>query len=153
MTPSNQKILAVFADAQNVSLFKHGKAILKFLSLQGEMLCLHAYHDWRSISKKKEEELLSDNWRCIDVPIVAKNEADRRLMEDVRHLCRFREPDILVLITNDGDFSTLVKSYIESGQQVIVIGHRGKVSRRLLRLLPSHIHFVEELNQSFPEAA
>lgn len=153
MTPRNHKVLAVFADAQNVSLFKHSKAILKFLSIQGEMLCLHAYHDWRSIPKKKEEKLVFDKWRCIDVPVVAKNEVDRQLMEDVRHLCRFREPDILVLITNDGDFTQLVKDSIQSGRKVFIIGCRGKVSRRLLRLLPNDVYFVEDLDQPYPEAA
>lgn len=155
MTPnsSKQPTVAVFADAQNVNLFRYSHAILNFVNSLGGAPCLYAYHHWRSISPKKEHKLQSQNWRCIDVPIIARNELDKLLINDFSDLCRFWQPDILVLITNDGDFAALVRYYLGTGRKVIVIGYEGKVSRKLQCLVPKSIYFTEKLYRSSSIAA
>ncbi|WP_035986832.1 NYN domain-containing protein [Leptolyngbya sp. KIOST-1] len=142
--------VAVFADAQNVNLFKHSTAILDFVNSLGDVPCLYAYHHWRSVPLKKEQKLQSQSWRCVDIPTIAKNEVDKNLMKDFVELCRFREPDILVLITNDGDFEKMVRPYLKPGRQVIVIGYKSNMSQKLRRLLPKGILFVENLRNALP---
>ncbi|MFQ4139586.1 NYN domain-containing protein, partial [Nodosilinea sp. PGN35] len=130
----------------------YSAAILNFVNALGDVPCWYAYHHWRSICPRKEEQLQLQSWRCVDIPIIAKNEVDKHLMQDFRDLCRFREPDILVLITNDGDFAKMVKSYLKPGRQVIVIGYKDKVSHKLRRLLPNGVYFAENLRDCLPAA-
>jgi hypothetical protein len=145
--------IAVFADAQNVNLFKHSSVILEFISRFGDNPYARAYHHWRNISLKKEQKLFFENWHCVDVPDGNRNALDYRLMKDFKHFCRFCKPDILVLVANDGDFSPMVSAYLKTGRKVIVIGYRGKVSRKLMRLLPSDTYFIEDLTRQLPSAA
>ncbi len=153
LNASRQLTVAVFADAQNVNLFRYSQAILNFVNNLGGVPCLYAYHHWRSISPKKEQRLQSQNWRCVDVPIIEKDKLDRQLMGDFDELCRFWQPDVLVLITNDGDFAAMVKSYLGTGRKVIVIGYEGKVSKKLRRLVPQSVYFAEALRRGLPIAA
>lgn len=145
--------VAVFADAQNVNLFKHSSVILEFIGRFGDTPYAWAYHHWRKISLVKEQKLFLQDWHCIDVPDSGRNALDYRLMKDFKSFCRFCKPDILVLIANDGDFSPMVRDYLKTGRKVIVIGYRGKVSRKLMRLLPSDTYFIEDLSRQFISAA
>ncbi|TVP69072.1 MAG: NYN domain-containing protein [Leptolyngbya sp. LCM1.Bin17] len=151
----SQFTVAVFADGQNVNLFKHTSAIATMISRFSDKFCLYAYHHWRKISVKKEIKLQRYNWRCIDVPITSKNGLDQRLMQDFYHLCQFWQPDVLVLVTNDGDFAPIVKEQLTMGRQVKILGYKGKISKKLTQLLPNDIYFIEDLYQDeeLPKAA
>lgn len=142
----SQLTVAVFADGQNVNLFRHSLAILRFIDSLSEAPFLHVYNCWRSISHKKQRKLQSQCWRCIDVLGETKNDLDNCLIKDVSNLCRVWIPDVLVLVANDGDFAPMVRSYLKTGRKVIVIGNKGKVSKRLQNLLSAKdIYFVEDL--------
>ena len=150
---SKKATVAVFADAQNVSLFRYSCDILSFANSLGDAPCLYAYHHWRSISPKKECKLQAQNWRCVDIPATTKNALDKQLMNDFEDLRRFWEPDILLLITNDGDFASMVGDYLGSGRKIIIIGHKGKVSKKLKSLPSIEIYAVEDLHRQFFLAA
>lgn len=139
--------VAVFADGQNVCLKKYGSAILDFVNSLGDVPFLYAYHHWRTIPEKTEHRLQLQGWQCIDVAVKEKNELDKRLMGDFTRLSGHWMPDVVVLVTGDKDFLPLIKSCQKSGRRVIVIGRHDNVSRRLQKLNPEGVFFVEDLQR------
>jgi hypothetical protein len=142
---SCQKTVAVIADGQNINLWQHNEVILSFVFSLGEVTLLWAYHHWRSISRPKEQKLWDQRWQCLDIVSKAKNALDRQAMDDFNRICPHLSPDILVLVTNDGGFAPFIRHHLQAGRKVIVIGRRGDMSHRLLKLLPNDIYFIEDL--------
>jgi uncharacterized LabA/DUF88 family protein len=144
--------VAVFADCQNVgSLFEYRQAVLTFVKQFGPVPLLWAYHYWREMKLLRELQLQSDGWQPIDVPIQDKNALDEQLIRDCHRLCRQPFIKVVVLITGDKDFAPLVKSLISQNKQVIVIGRRGHVSRKLSALVPHDTYAIEDLPGALPQ--
>ncbi len=148
LSGSCQKTVAVIADGQNINLWQHNEVILNFVSSLGDVALLWAYHHWRDIARAKEQQLWDQRWQCLDIVSKAKNALDRQAMEDFNRICPHLSPDILVLVTNDGDFAPFIRHHLQADRNVIVIGRSGDISHRLLRLLRSDIYFVEDLYRS-----
>jgi hypothetical protein len=148
---NNQLTVAVFADGQNVCLKKYGSIILDFVNSLGDIPFLWAYHHWRTIPQEIEHRLQLQGWQCVDVAVKTKNELDNRLISDFNRLSHHWMPDILVLVTGDKDFSSLVKSCQASGRRVIIIGRQNNVSKRLQKLNPKDVFFVENLRSANPK--
>jgi hypothetical protein len=151
-TPCSDTLVAL-ADCQNVNLCKHSKAIAKFLSSLGDPAVLWAYHNWGDIKETLKRRVRHHGWQCAVADTDGKNALDDQSMHDFIRLCRSWVPNILVLITNDGDYAPLVNHALKLGCRVIVIGRRGCVNHRLSRLLPNDIYYVEDLYLRLDQAA
>ena len=137
--------VAVAVDGQNVGLWKNSHAILSFAASLGTVSIQWVYHNCRKLKPCREARLQDQDWQFIDVATCTKNELDRRMMAALRKLCQSQPPDILVLVTNDKDFSPLIQEIHHQGIKVFVIGRRKDMSNRLKRLLPNDIVYVEDL--------
>lgn len=59
-------------------------------------------------------------------------------------------PDLVILVSGDGDFVKLVSTLQKLGKNVIVFGQRGNVKQKL-KELADEFHFVDELSQLVAE--
>ena len=137
--------VAIFADGQNVNLFKYSQAIIDFAEQLGEVPILWAYDYWRRFKESVQQKLHTDGWQCLDIAGSIKNRLDDLLIKDCQQLCRSWQPDVIVLISGDKDFECLVKTHLAQGRRVVVIGRRDHVSKRLKRWIPNDVYFVEDL--------
>lgn len=143
----NRPTVAVAVDGQNVGIRKNSNAILKFASNLGAVSIQWVYHNCRRLKPDYEARLQDQDWQFIDVAVSTKNELDRRMMTAIKKLCTSQPPDILILVTNDKDFSPLVEDVQKRGVKVIVIGRRSGMSKKLKRCLPNDIFYIEDLKQ------
>jgi len=148
--PEKSRKIVVLADYQNVPLVKrrrniNGRAIVSFVERLGNICLLLAYNHWRALGIENERLLTTEGWTCIDVPFTEKNAVDKHLIQDYQRSFQHMSPDIVVLISGDGDYAPLVRSLRKEGIRVVVIGWQGYVNHRLLRLLPDDVYFVQDL--------
>ncbi|MEB3288725.1 MAG: NYN domain-containing protein [Leptolyngbya sp.] len=137
--------VVIAVDGQNVGLWKNSNAILKFASDLGTVSIQWVYHNCRNLRPSRESRLQDQDWQFVDVAVSAKNELDRRMMADIKKLCRSQPPDVLILVTNDKDFAPLVEDMQRQGVKVVVIGRRHGMSKKLKRCLPNDIVYIEDL--------
>lgn len=146
-TQRRRSIVAVAVDGQNVDLLKNSSAILQLASKFGTISIRWAYHDWRKWKLSNQKEIQSQGWQCLDVADRSKNGLDRCMMADCRKFCASHPPDVLVLVTNDGDFAPLTKELLAQGIKIIVIGRRNGMSEKLKLCLPNGIFYIEDLQR------
>lgn len=140
--------VAIFADGQNINLFKHSQPIIAFAKTLGRISQLSAYHNWRQLKETKAQKLLTDGWLCIDIAGNGKNKLDALLIQHCQRLCSTLKPDVVVLVTGDSDFRCLIETCQRSGQRVVVIGRRNYVSHCFHRLIPKGVHYLEDLRMA-----
>ena len=118
---------------------------MDFAQLRGDVVTKNVYsHWWRETSESKDV-LDRCGFERIDVWGEFKNSADWELKSDCRaELDSSWSPDIIILVSGDGGFASLVRELQLHGKHVIVFGRQGVTSRKL-RWLADEFHFAEEL--------
>lgn len=148
MTNPHRLLISIYVDHQNVHLTPIlASQLLEFVKSQGHLMDVKVYYnslDPAQVSAK--DKLQSFGFKWIDVPCPLKNSADNRLMADwIDDIYSNRPPDIIILVSEDGDFVNSVRNLKDRGIKVIGFGKRGYVKQSLKELVGSDFHFVDEL--------
>jgi NYN domain len=147
-TKQFQALVSIYVDHQNVHLTQClASQLLEFAKSQGHLMDVKVYYnslDPAQVSAKDKLQSFSFKW--IDVPCPLKNSADNRLMADwIDDIYSDRPPDIIILVSEDGDFVNSVRNLKDRGIKVIGFGKRGYVKQSLKDLVGNDFHFLDEL--------
>lgn len=146
-TNKQKDFIAIYCDLQNVySTQVHANLLLDFAKSKGRLIGKNVYYNSHSKSQNSAKYALeSIGFKCVDVPCVIKNSADNQLMADcLEDIDNNMSPDIVILVSGDGDFAKLVRTLQKLGKKVIVFAQRGNVKQKL-RELADEFYFVDEL--------
>lgn len=125
MNPNNKKI-AIFFDSDNLSA-NYVDTIYKHLKTYGNIVISKAYIDWSSSHAKPwQEKLQIFGIEPIQVfsNIKGKNASDIKIAIDVCNLVNNKEIDILVLVSSDSDFTSLIIDIKSKFVKTIVFGEK-----------------------------
>jgi hypothetical protein len=145
---SQQKpFVALYCDLQNVySIQDIANLLLAFANSVGRLICKKVYYNSQCKNQvSAKDALASIGLNCFDVPCPIKNSADNQLIADcIEDVDNNLSPDIVILVSGDGDFAKLVRTLQKLGKKVIIFAQRGNVKSRL-KDLADEFHFVDEL--------
>ncbi len=148
-TPANELKLgvAIYWDFENVRVPHQAKWLMDFAQSRGDVVTQKVYSHWRRETGISRCKLDRYGFERIDVLEEGKNSADLKLKSDCRaELLSNLSPDIIILVSGDGDFTSLVRELGFYGKKVIVVGRRGVTSDKLINRA-NEFHFAEELYQ------
>jgi uncharacterized LabA/DUF88 family protein len=136
---------ALFWDWQNVRCSENeARCLLDFVDIVFNLKSAKAYAYWRNESRRCEEFLYRLRIECQNIPTVAKNAVDKKLIDDCkREILSNSDVDVVILVSGDGDFAQLVRDLKAKGKWVIVIGSRR--ANQKLRGLANDFHFLDQL--------
>lgn len=145
---SQQKLLvAIYWDLQNVWLNQEQvNSLLDFANFKGRLIFQKVYYNSlcknQAFAKDKRESL---GFRYVDVPCPLKNSADNQLKSDlIDDILNSLPPDIVILVSGDGDFANPVQVLKKLGKKVIVFARQGNVKQKL-KERADEFYFVDEL--------
>ena len=148
MTDIHLASVAIYCDLQNVySIQKLANLLLAFANTKGRLFFNKVYYNSQCKSQTSaKDKLESLGFHCVDVPCPLKDSADNQLKADcIDDVFNNGSPDIVILVSGDGDFANLVRNLRELGKKVIIFAQRGNVKQRLKELAGNDFHFVDEL--------
>lgn len=140
--------VSVYCDLQNVySIQKSAHFLLSFAHKQGDSVVPKVYYNSQCQNQAQAKEPLSNlGFDCRDVPCPLKNSADYKLIADcIKDIQSNRSPDIIILVSGDGDFCSLVYILQKLGKKVIIFAQRGNVKQELVELVQDDFYFVDQL--------
>jgi hypothetical protein len=138
--------VCLYVDSQNVKLSQsEAQTLLRFVNAIGQLLRKNLYynsqcHDQNSAKKVWE----SCGLICIDVPCRLKNSADNQLFVDCIDDNSKLSPNLVVIVSGDGDFLSLVDTLQKLNKTVIVIARKGNVKQKLIENA-DRFYFIDEL--------
>jgi hypothetical protein len=141
--------VGIYCDLQNVYLTLEQANLLEaFANSIGRLTGKNIYYN--SLCKNQvfaKEKLESQGFQCVDVPCSLKNSADNQLKSDlIDDVFNNLSPDIVILVSGDGDFANPVRAVQQLGKKVIIFAQQGNVKQRL-KELADEFYFVHELPQ------
>ncbi|MCU0547122.1 MAG: NYN domain-containing protein [Oscillatoriaceae cyanobacterium Prado104] len=145
----SQPLVSIYIDLQNaLSIPELAKMLLEFSRFQGRLIGKKVYYNSLCSNQDSPKNLLkSFGFDCRDVPCPLKNSADNQLiadcLEDIHSNC---SPDIVILISGDGDFIKLVRNLQKLNKKVIVFACSGNVKQKLKEVVGNDFHFIEDLH-------
>lgn len=132
-------------DFENVRVPHQAKCLMDFAQSRGDVVTNKVYSHWWRETLTSKYVLDRYGFERIDVLGEFKNSADLKLKSDCRaELLSDLSPDVIILVSGDKGFASLVRELRLQGKQVIVFGRQGVTSRKL-RWLADEFYFVEEL--------
>ncbi|KYC35256.1 hypothetical protein WA1_08865 [Scytonema hofmannii PCC 7110] len=141
--------ISIYWDSQNVYLTQERVKLLRiYANLKGLIIGIKVYYNsLREAQVVVKDESPIFGIKFVDVPCALKNSADNQLVFDVlEDMSSSQPPDIVILISGDGDFAHLVVMLKKLGVEVIVLAQRGNV-KRILKEVAHEVHYVDELLQ------
>ncbi|GAB1543011.1 hypothetical protein NUACC21_56850 [Scytonema sp. NUACC21] len=156
MLKSNKKRISIYWDSQNVSFTQElEKDVRVYAKSKGHIIATKVYYN--SLGKEQVADRNKpqiSGIQFVDVPCPLKNSADNQLIADVvADMSRNPSPDIVILISGDGDFAAPISSLKKLGVECIVLAQRGNVKQRLkevaheFRYTDKLLQLSEENNQ------
>lgn len=136
----------LYNDSQNVHLSEYlGILLLAFAKSIGRLIDAKVYYN----SLCPNQAFVMDNLKIpgvkgFNVPCSLKNSADNQLIADCIKDAHTFSPDIVILVSGDGDFAYLVSNLQKSGIKVIIFALRGNVKQKMIELA-DEFHFIDEL--------
>ncbi|MEH1846966.1 MAG: NYN domain-containing protein [Nostoc sp.] len=148
---TSQKQLKVFiyCDYQNAKLnLEQAKLLLVFAKSKGRLIGKNIYYNSQCKNQAAgKNNLDSVGYTCFDVPCPLKNSADNQLIADcLEDIHSNLSPDIVILISGDGDFVKLVHNLQKLGKQVIIFAQVGNVKQKL-KELADKFYFIDKLSE------
>ncbi len=146
-TPTNELKLgvAIYWDFENVRVPHQAKCLIDFAHLRGDVVTKKVYSHWWRETWLSKGELDRYGFERIDVKEEFRDSADLKLKFDCRaELLSNLSPDVIILVSGDKGFASLVRELRLHGKQVIVFGRRDVTSYKLIGLA-DEFHFAEEL--------
>ncbi len=128
-----------------MQIHQQAKCLIDFAQSRGDVVTKKVYSHWWRETWAFKYALDHVSFERVDVQEEFKNSADLKLKSDCRaELLSDLSPDIIILVSGDGDFASLVSELRLCRKQVIVFGRQGVTSRKLKKLA-NESHFAEEL--------
>jgi hypothetical protein len=146
-TSQQKPFVALYCDLQNVySIQDLANLLLAFANSIGRLICKNVYYNSQYKNQVSAKDALANiGFNCLDVPCPIKNSADNQLIADcIEDVGNNLSPDIVILVSGDGDFCKLVSTLQKLGKKVIIFAQRGNVKQRL-KELSDEFYFVDEL--------
>lgn len=146
-TTQEKPVVAFYWDYQNVKLsVEKAKVLLGIANSKGILARKNIYYNSHckdQVGVKKE--LYSLNLDYCDVPCPLKNSADNQLIADcLEDTNSPQSPDIVILVSGDGDYVKLVQHLQKLNLQVIIFAQVGNVKHKL-REVTNEFYFTDEL--------
>jgi uncharacterized LabA/DUF88 family protein len=141
--------VSIYVDSQNVHLNSDlSTRLLEFFESKYRLIVKKMYYnslvDNLSSIKPNLEKI---GYQMIDVTCSLKNSVDNQLKSDViDDICGNNAPDVVILVSGDGDFANLVKVLREKGKYVIIFARKGNL-KKSLKDVADEFHFIDELPQ------
>jgi hypothetical protein len=148
-TPTNElnSSVAIYWDFENVRIPNQVKCLIDFARSRGDVVTKKVYSHWWRETWHSKCELYRYGFERVDVQEEFKNSADLKLKSDcLAELLSSLSPDIIILVSGDKGFASLVRELRLHGKQVIVFGRRGVTSYKLIDLADK-FYFAEQLCQ------
>lgn len=149
----------VYMDQNNI-FFRYRKLDFKRLleNLKKEFTVVKAMSymalDPKQDSQKKFITYLANNgWKCYTVDIGTNTNIDGVLMTDMMNDYRYLEPEWVVLISGDGDYSYTLDMLSKQGARVCVIGAKDYISLELLKVADKVMYIEETMPEIVIEPA
>ena len=134
-------------DFENVRVPHQAKCLMDFAQSRGDVVTKKVYSHWWRETWAFKYALDHAGFERVDVQEEFKNSADWKLKFDCRaELLSDLSPDIIILVSGDKGFASLVRELRLHGKQVIVFGRRGVTSYKLIDLA-DEFYFAEQLCQ------
>jgi uncharacterized LabA/DUF88 family protein len=148
-TSQQKRLVSIYWDYQNVYLSQElASLFLVFANSKGRLIGKKVYcNSLFDNQASAKENLQNIGFNCNDVTCSLKNSADNQLKSDlIDDAYNNNSPNIVILVSGDGDFINPVKFLQNSGKNVIIFAKRGNV-KKSLKELANEFHFVDELPQ------
>ncbi len=137
--------VSIYWDFENVRVPHQANCLIDFAQSRGDVVTKKVYSHWWRETRTSESVLDRYGFERIDVLEEGKNSADLKLKFDCRaELLSNLSPDVIILVSGDKGFASLVRELRLHGKQVIVFGRRDVTSYKLIGLA-DEFHFAEEL--------
>ncbi len=124
---NEDKKIALFIDADNISAKKYVDNIFTELTKYGKVTIRHMYGDW-SVDRLKKWLGYSAKYSLVPVMQIndtpGKNASDIGLIIEAMDFLYTEDVDIFCIVSSDGDFNRLAKRIRESGKTVIGMGEK-----------------------------
>ena len=148
MNKNHLPSVAIYCDLQNVlSISQYVNQLLDFAKSKGVFNSPKLYYNSLCKNQVATKETVQRYFSCIDVPWPFKNSADNQLIADcLEDVDSNHSPDIVILLSGDGDFSKLASTLKRWNKKIIVLGQRGNVKQKL-KEVADEFHFLDELPQ------
>jgi uncharacterized LabA/DUF88 family protein len=139
--------VSIYWDFENVRIPHQAKCLIDFAQSRGNVVTQKVYSHWWRETWTSEYVLDRYGFERIDVLGEFKNSADWELKSDcLAELLSDLSPDIIILVSGDKGFASLVSELQLHGKQVIVFGRVGVTSYKLIDLA-DEFYFAEQLCQ------
>ncbi|CAN1210078.1 hypothetical protein TUMEXPCC7403_07775 [Tumidithrix helvetica PCC 7403] len=137
--------VSMSVDIQNVRLNRHQATILIDLAkskgtLREKKIYFNSECKCQTQIPKKFKGL---GFKFEDVPSSLKNSADDRLKANLLDGLEY-PPNVVILVSGDGDFTPSVRALQKQGIKVIVVATRGNVKQDL-KAIADEFHFIDDL--------
>ncbi len=143
-----QKLLvSIYWDLQNIFLnHEQVNLFLAFIKSKGQIIDKKVYYNSLCLNQAYEKKnLQSFGFHCIDVPCILKNSADNQIKSDlIDDVNKEQSPNIVILVSGDGDFANSVSVLRQLGKKVVVIARKGNLKKQL-KELADETFFVDDL--------
>jgi hypothetical protein len=143
-----QKLLvSIYWDLQNVFLNQEQVNLLvNFIKAKGHIFEKKVYYNSLCENQAAENKKLQNlGFICIDVPCVLKDSADNQIKSDlIDDINKHQSPDIVILVSGDGDFANSVSVLRKLGKKVVVMARKGNLKKQLKELADETL-FVDDL--------
>lgn len=147
-TTQQKPSVSLYCDLQNVYLTQElANLLLAFATSKGCLICKNVYYNSQCKNQASVKDKLKNlAFKWIDVPCPLKDSADNQLIADcIEDVENHTSPDIVILVSGDGDFAKLVSILQKLDKKVIIFAQRGNVKQRLIDLVKDDFHFVDDL--------
>lgn len=137
----------IYVDNQNIKLnLELANLLLTFAKIQGALHRATIYDFWPDNNPNASQKYLENlGFNCISVMSPLKNCADRQLVFDcIGDIDGDGWPDIIILVSGDGDFQPLVSHLKKIGIKAIVFARKGNIKKTLIDAA-NEFHFIDEL--------
>jgi uncharacterized LabA/DUF88 family protein len=139
--------VSIYWDFENVRIPHQANCLIDFAQSRGDVVTKKVYSHWWRETWASEYVLDRYGFERIDVLGEFKNSADWELKSDcLAELLSDLSPDIIILVSGDKGFASLVSELQLHGKQVIVFGRVGVTSYKLIDLA-DEFYFAEQLCQ------
>ncbi len=145
----NSSRVALYWDCQNVKISpERADFLIEFAGKQGELVLCNAYSNWKYESQAYAKYLTGLGFKRINITSTVKNSVDNKLIVDCVNYTYADEKDsaeIFIIVSGDGDFTSLVHILKNKKKQVIVFVQQGGFSPALLDVADES-HIIESLD-------
>ncbi|BDI16988.1 hypothetical protein ANSO36C_27900 [Nostoc cf. commune SO-36] len=139
-------LISIYWDYQNAKLSpSQAKSLLDLAQSKGRVISAKVYYNAQCQDQVSVKDDFGNLFNCLNVPCPLKDSADNQLIADcLGDIHSNMSPDIIMIISGDGDFIKLVHNLQKLGKQAIILAQKGNVKQKL-KELADEFYFLDDL--------